>query len=166
MPANKNASLPILDRVRIASPCNMSWAEMTGDDRTRYCSACRKHVYNFASMTSKEIEALIIEKEGRLCGRLYRRADGTILTANCPVGLAAVRRKAVKLVAGVAATFFFAIQAFAYFVPASKRVRVRSLEPFATIVSRLSPTPPLTFGPIVGIIEYTPATTKPTSGNK
>ncbi len=31
------------------------------------------------------------EREGELCVRFYRRADGTMLTADCPRGLAAVR---------------------------------------------------------------------------
>jgi hypothetical protein len=34
-------------------------------------------------MTSSEAIALIREKEGKLCGRIYRRADGTILTTDC-----------------------------------------------------------------------------------
>jgi hypothetical protein len=31
---------------------------------------------------------LIRSKEGKLCGRFYRRRDGTILIGNCPVGAA------------------------------------------------------------------------------
>ncbi|MEP6847926.1 MAG: hypothetical protein ABI999_03655, partial [Acidobacteriota bacterium] len=32
--------------------------------------------------------------EGRLCVRFYRRADGTVLTQNCPVGWAKVKQRA------------------------------------------------------------------------
>jgi hypothetical protein len=44
--------LTILDDIQIASPCDANWAEMVGDDRTRFCSSCSKHVYNFASIGS------------------------------------------------------------------------------------------------------------------
>jgi hypothetical protein len=60
---------------------------MTGDDRVRFCNACNLNVYNFASMTSKEVRSLITN--GRVCGRLYRRVDGTLITRDCPVGLRA-----------------------------------------------------------------------------
>jgi hypothetical protein len=79
--------LTILDNIRIASPCPADWAEMVGDDRTRFCGSCSKHVYNIASMTAEQATNLILENEGGLCLRIYKRADGTVLTADCPVGL-------------------------------------------------------------------------------
>lgn len=57
---------------------------MPGDDRIRSCPACSRAVYNIAAMTSDEVAALIAGREGRLCARLFRRADGTIVTADCP----------------------------------------------------------------------------------
>ena len=60
---------------------------MEGDDRARFCGQCRKHVFNLSVMTCAEAEALIREKEGRLCGRFYRRRDGRVLTADCSVGV-------------------------------------------------------------------------------
>lgn len=80
----------MIERVRIASPCPANCQTMTGDDRVRYCPECKLNVYNFSAMTSGEVERLIAEREGRLCARVYRRADGTILTKNCPVGFRAV----------------------------------------------------------------------------
>jgi hypothetical protein len=44
-------------------------------------------------MSRQEAEALITKTEGRLCVRFYRRADGSILTQNCPVGLKAIKRR-------------------------------------------------------------------------
>jgi hypothetical protein len=82
-----------LDQLQIASPCPASWEEMQGDNRARFCTLCDKHVYNFAAMTAEEGLALVKEKEGNLCGRLYRRRDGTVLTADCPVGWAAHLRR-------------------------------------------------------------------------
>jgi hypothetical protein len=37
-------------------------------------------------MTAQEAGDLIREREGQLCGRFYQRADGTMLTADCPDG--------------------------------------------------------------------------------
>lgn len=59
---------------------------MTGDERARFCGQCQKHVYNLSAMTRAQIEALVRETEGRFCGRFYRRADGRMLTADCPTG--------------------------------------------------------------------------------
>lgn len=84
----------MLDDVRIAAPCPASWDDMTGTDQVRHCGQCSKNVYNFKDMTRPEIADLLMSTEGRVCGRLYRRKDGTLLTADCPVGLA---EKAYKL---------------------------------------------------------------------
>ena len=78
------AALTILEDLRIATPCCESWDEMAGDDRVRFCRACSRAVYNIAAMTSDEVAALIASREGRLCARLFRRADGTVVTADCP----------------------------------------------------------------------------------
>jgi hypothetical protein len=75
-------------QVKIALPCRARWEDMSGDDQSRFCGQCQKHVYNFSAMTAKEVADLVHAKEGNLCGRFYRRRDGTILTGNCPVGAA------------------------------------------------------------------------------
>jgi hypothetical protein len=96
MPASPNASplpsLPVLDNLTIASPCTADWGQMTGDDRVRHCSHCQLNVYNLSEMSRPEAEKLVREREGNLCVRFYRRPDGTVLTADCPVGLANLRR--------------------------------------------------------------------------
>jgi hypothetical protein len=91
----------LLDDVRIASPCPANWDDMVGDDRVRFCGQCTKNVYNLSAMPRAEAEALLREGERRdaqqgagMCVRLYRRADGTVLTADCPDG---VRRKKRRL---------------------------------------------------------------------
>ena len=78
-----------LNELLVASPCPMSWDTMRGDDQARFSDQCQKHVYNFAAMTTAEGLALIARTEGEFCGRLTRRADGMLMTADCPVGLAA-----------------------------------------------------------------------------
>ena len=82
-----------LDNVRVASPCRADWNAMIGTDRVRFCQLCNLNVYNLSRMTRDEAEGLIATTEGRLCVRFYRRADGSIITSNCPVGLAAVRHR-------------------------------------------------------------------------
>ena len=86
----------LLRRVRVASPCPVSWEGMEGGGRVRFCRLCDLHVYNVASLTRAEAESLFARTEGRLCARLYRRADGTVLTSDCPVGLAAARRRVAR----------------------------------------------------------------------
>jgi hypothetical protein len=90
-------------QVRIASPCNEKWEDMTGDERTRHCARCQMNVFNVKEMTEVEVRALFMKAEGRVCGRVFRRPDGTVLTKDCPTGLAAVRRKvAVAVMMAVA----------------------------------------------------------------
>ena len=84
--------IPLLDNVRVAAPCPANWNEMVGGERVRYCRACEKNVYNLSEMTRKDAEELLETHEGRLCIRYYQRADGKIITQNCPAGLRAQRR--------------------------------------------------------------------------
>lgn len=109
-------TLPILDNlddIRIASPCNADWDAMkavAGDDlrgdagaRARFCGSCQKNVYDLSSMTRVDALALIERHEGSCCVRFYKRADGTVLTEDCPVGFrAALRRAHLKTLSGIA----------------------------------------------------------------
>ena len=74
--------------LEFASPCPASWDEMEGDERVRSCGECDQNVYNFSEMTEDEALALLREREGRVCVRVYQRDDGTSLTKDCPVGAA------------------------------------------------------------------------------
>jgi len=93
----------LLLNVKIASPCTARWGHMLGDDRTRFCAQCQKHVYNFSAMSATEAGALIREKEGRLCARFYQRADGTVLTSNCPLGAGVLWRRVKRVLLATAA---------------------------------------------------------------
>lgn len=88
-----------VNKLRVASPCSVGWETMTGDERVRHCHACQLNIYNTAEMTTVEVQTLIENREGRLCIRMYRRADGTVLTRDCPVGLKAFRKR-VSIFAG------------------------------------------------------------------
>jgi len=98
-----------LDAVKIASPCKANWDDMVGDERVRFCGKCEKNVYNLSAMSRGDAEALVREKEGTMCARLFRRADGTVLTSDCPVGVRAkrVRRLAIVATAGGAVAALF-----------------------------------------------------------
>ena len=87
----------ILDEIKIATPCTASWDNMTGDERTRFCGQCKKNVYNISDMSRAQAEKLFIESEGKACLRLYRRADGTVITDDCPIGLRKVRNAAIRM---------------------------------------------------------------------
>ncbi len=96
--------LSVLQNIEVAAPCSADWNDMTGDDRVRFCGDCKLNVYNLSAMTEDQIVGLVRETEGRLCGRFYRRPDGTILVQDCPKGFRAiVRRRLVGVGCKVAA---------------------------------------------------------------
>ncbi len=134
--------LPLLDRIRIASPCAMKWDHMTpvGDgERVRRCDQCRLSVHNISDMTRDESEAFLrsIVPGGRVCGALWRRADGAILTRDCPVGLRAVRRRLVRLISRAAAAIAVVLTGAAYARSRGLEGRwggsLASLEPFSSL---------------------------------
>jgi hypothetical protein len=91
-----------LDLIQIASPCPASWDKMRGDERVRFCGLCRLNVYDLSQMSRAEAQKLVLEREGRMCVRFFRREDGKVLTKDCPVGLRAVRQRLVRAVAAIA----------------------------------------------------------------
>jgi hypothetical protein len=91
--------------IRIASPCLADWSRMAGDERVRYCPECKLDVYNFSEMSDADIKSIVSHRNGRLCARFYQRADGTMLTRNCPVGL----RTVVRRVSGFASAALAAV---------------------------------------------------------
>ena len=93
----------VLGRVRVAAPCEESWDEMRGDERVRFCQRCSQNVYNLSALTRREAERVVLGAEGRLCVRFYRRRDGTMLTQNCPTGLAKLKRRVSRVASAAAA---------------------------------------------------------------
>jgi hypothetical protein len=97
----------LLDDVMVAAPCDVPWETMQGDERVRRCSGCSKNVYNISDMSEREAEELLKSHENP-CLRLFRRADGNLITDNCPRGLRKLRdrcRKVAAAAAGLLATF-------------------------------------------------------------
>jgi hypothetical protein len=112
-----------LQKLQVASPCYERWDQMKGDDRVRHCASCKLNVYNVRAMTTAEVQELVERKTGRLCLRLYRRWDGTVLTRDCPVGVARVRMRVAAAIATAAA--FAAVLLF----PVLTRLGSKSLAP-------------------------------------
>jgi hypothetical protein len=89
-----------LDQVQVAHPCTADWHRMVGDDRVRFCGECQKNVYHLSAMTRAEAEELLARHDGQLCKRFYRRADGTVLTADGLVGLRVPRGRTAGAMGG------------------------------------------------------------------
>src|ERR1044071_10203795 len=66
-----------LTNIKVAAPCKTEWKWMYGNARVRFCPQCSLNVYNLSAMSKEEAERLILQTEGRLCVRFYRRKDGT-----------------------------------------------------------------------------------------
>jgi len=94
-----------VNSLKVAKPCNASWAKMEGDHRVRFCAICQKNVYNVAGLTREEVRGLIKEQGELPCMRLRRRHDGTVVTRDCPIGVTGWRKRLLFTVSG---TFFLA----------------------------------------------------------
>ena len=92
-----------LQHVQVAAPCSADWDQMIGSEQVRFCAACNLNVYNLSGMTRSAAESLIAGTEERLCIRFYRRADGSIITRDCPVGLRAIQRRVSYITKAIAA---------------------------------------------------------------
>ena len=126
------SSQELLDNVQIASPCPVSWESMSGDDRERFCGKCEKSVYDLSAMTADQAVELIREKQGKMCIQIYRRADGTVQTEDCPSGLKKLRQAMAKKVAcAIAAVGWLGISipASAQTAPANSNAGIQASEP-------------------------------------
>lgn len=172
-PRAPKKTLPILgnfDDIRIASPCQADWEGMKVLDdeggRARHCGSCEKNVYDLSSMTRDDAIALIARHEGNCCVRFYRRTDGTVLTADCPVGFRAALRKAeVKVAASIAAwagaaatVFFFLFGAN----PLSKKLEGTQGEIMGKMSESVPPPPP---PPEMGLPPPPPSAPEPAPKN-
>ena len=90
-----------IDRLRIASPCEASWEAMEGDGPVRRCHRCEKDVYDVAGLSSDAVLALLERFNERPCVRLHRRADGTVITGDCPEGRRRHDRRGLALAGGL-----------------------------------------------------------------
>jgi hypothetical protein len=130
-----------LKNLKVASPCSQDWNAMHGSDRKRYCGECKLNVYNLSGMSRTEAENLITNAEGRLCVRFYQRADGSVLTQDCPVGWARVKQRTKAYVAALASlifSFFGALGLVAAFKK-SDPVIMGGISPVSTATPKQTP---------------------------
>jgi hypothetical protein len=131
-----------LDDVRVASPCGESWDGMVGDDRRRFCMRCEKHVYDLSAMNRIEAEAFLAAQGETACVRFFRRDDGTVMTADCPVG---ARKKRVRLALLSAGAGVLATAAAASLGVTQGKPACRARPPAGTVHA---PLPPAAFPPV------------------
>ena len=131
-----------LNNIKIASPCSANWEEMYGNERKRFCGDCNLNVYNLSGMTKYDAENLLMSSEGRVCVRYFERSDGTVLTADCPVGWAKVKQRL-----SVCTTAIFSL----FIALAGGLLAVSMLRRPTEIVRRLT-TPFTTPTPLMGAI--------------
>ncbi len=136
-------ALPLLDQVRIASPCPMKWEHMApvGDgERLRHCSRCSLNVHNISGMTGDEAEAFLrsIVPGQRVCGIFWRRPDGMILTRDCPVGLRAARARVARVLTRLAAAAALLVTGAVFARSRDREGRAMTglerSQPFATLI--------------------------------
>ncbi|MBL8859222.1 MAG: hypothetical protein JNL28_11995 [Planctomycetes bacterium] len=101
-------------RLQIKTPCPMSWDELVGGDKQRFCSACSLHVHNASELSRDEAHALVTQADARVCMKveydasgapLFRDSQAVVANArNAPKsGLARLSRWAATAAAGVLA---------------------------------------------------------------
>jgi TonB family protein len=73
-----------LDQIDVAAPCGERWDDMRGDERVRVCERCDQRVYDLSALSRAEAERLVAGAGGAVCVRFRRRADGTVVTRDCP----------------------------------------------------------------------------------
>jgi hypothetical protein len=152
----RKKSLPLLGDVRVASPCPADWNEMVGDDQSRFCGKCNKNVYNLSAMTTQRAEALIQEKEGQLCVRYYQRADGTVMTADCPTGVRKKRVKAAAFLAAVGAAgagLFMLEESMIQGKMAAHEARMGKMDAFDGIEEKTTDQEPMR-SPTMGVVAF------------
>ena len=139
-----------LDNIRIASPCSANWNEMFGNERKRFCAECKLNVYNLSEMTKAQAESFVQDSEGRVCVRLYRRSDGTVITRDCPVGWARFKQRTRAVATAV---FSLVVSLFTGLLLVSIFSKQRSTE-FGILRPLATPTPKSTpkVMPLMGAI--------------
>ena len=137
-----------LKTLRIASPCSADWDGMSGDARKRFCRECKLNVYNLSDMTWYDAENLLRLSEGRLCVRYFQRADGTILTQDCPVGWAKVKQR-ISIFAATAFSMIISLFSVILFMSSFGRKPEEAIVGVVTL-PRATPTPKTV--PLLGVM--------------
>src|SRR5262245_31200953 len=87
-----------LDQLEVVSPCSTGWDRMSGDDKKRFGPGGNKFVYDLSQMTRRQVEVIVSIHRGRMCARIARRPDGSLLTLETPQAHPIVARLASPVV--------------------------------------------------------------------
>lgn len=153
-----------LNNLKIASPCSANWDEMVGDTSKRFCGECSLNVYNLSGMSKTEAENLLNNAEGRLCVRFYQRADGTVLTKDCPVGWAAIKQRVSKTAAAFASLIIGLVSGLGFtmgFNPENSGGRTMGSLAIPSPTPKSTPKPSPSAPPLMGDIAVPRNTPKP-----
>lgn len=102
------------DSLRVATPCNEDWEQMSGNDVVRLCSHCSKHVNFISNLTEKQTRRLVRDSGGKLCVRYV--ADPVTKRPLFAEQLVSITRKRSRAAAGA----FSTLLAFATQLPAQQ----------------------------------------------
>ncbi len=130
-----------LKNLKIASPCSAEWNAMAGDDRKRFCGECKLNVYDLSGMTSYDAENLLRNSEGRLCVRFYQRADGTVLTKDCPIGWNRVKQRGILIATAALSAFLALFSGIVMFAGLSRKSDLGKR--FEYLIDKTDPRPPI-----------------------
>jgi hypothetical protein len=95
-------------------------------------------------MPRADAEKLVNQREGRLCVRMFRRHDGTVLTRDCPVGVRAVRQRLIRSVAVLAGLLLAMIGGTAFGSRINRWLPSGFRAPAESLAEWVEPTPPPT----------------------
>lgn len=73
------------DLPKLAFACPKLWADMRGDERTRFCDVCGMHVHDLSALAAEERAALVQNSTGRLCVGYQQRLTGEFVTPDSPL---------------------------------------------------------------------------------
>lgn len=109
--------LPLVERLAIPTPCDVSWDGMDGEGSVRHCGTCKKSVYDLRGMPMADADAFlaryVADHRALPCVRLHRRPDGRLLTEPCSRGQARARqRRLVTFASGVVALTVVSVGTF------------------------------------------------------
>lgn len=68
-----------INRLQVARPCDAPEAQLSDRQHGWWCGKCERRVYDFAAMEPREIASTYLREGGRVCARIVRRADGSIV---------------------------------------------------------------------------------------
>jgi hypothetical protein len=89
-----------LKTIAIASPCEVDWNSMRGNDQVRFCEHCQLNVHNISHMTRAQAERLVAKSNGRLCVQYVRDPNGRVVTLESGLKLHVLGRRVSRFAAG------------------------------------------------------------------